>query len=126
MFNCFFLARGVEEGEPPRTSLVSAKGPSVTVTSPPAALCTRTPVVPKCTPSHSSSHPAFMPSTMSLCMDAISASVGRRLVGLCVKMLMKCMSILLGWRFAVTAILSNGAEANRHETDFFSRLANLG
>jgi hypothetical protein len=29
------------------------------------------------------------------------------------------MSILLGWRFAVTAILSNGTEANRHETEIF-------
>jgi hypothetical protein len=52
-------------------------------------------------------------------MDAISASVGKRLVGLCVKMLMKRMSILLGWCFAVTAILSNGTEANRHETEIF-------
>jgi hypothetical protein len=42
-------------------------------------------------------------------MDAISASVGRRLVGLHVQMLMKRMSILLGWCFAVTAILSNVA-----------------
>jgi hypothetical protein len=50
-------------------------------------------------------------------MDAISASVGRRLVGLSVQMLMKRMSILLGWCFAVTAILSNGAEADRHETE---------
>jgi hypothetical protein len=33
------------------------------------------------------------------------------------------MSILLGWCFAVTAILSNGAQANRHETEgFFSML----
>jgi hypothetical protein len=52
-------------------------------------------------------------------MDAISASVGRRLVGLYVEMLMKRMSILLGWCFAVTAILSNGPEANRHETERF-------
>jgi len=52
-------------------------------------------------------------------MDAISASVGRRLAGLCVKMLMKRMSILLGWCFAGTAILSNGAEPNRHETEIF-------
>jgi hypothetical protein len=50
-------------------------------------------------------------------MDAISASVGRRLVGFIVQMLMKRMSILLGWCFAVTAILSNGTEANRHETE---------
>ena len=34
-------------------------------------------------------------------------------------MLMKRMSILLGWCFAVTAILSNGTEANRHETEIF-------
>src|SRR6516165_6023206 len=95
------------------------KGPSVTVTLPSAALCTRTPVVPKVTPSHWSSHPAFMPSTMSLCMDAISASVGRRLVELTVQMLMKRMSILPGRCFAVTAILSNGTEANRHETESF-------
>src|SRR5215472_9597014 len=99
------------------TSFVSAKGPLVTVTSPLAALCTRTPVVPKVTPSHSSSHPAFMPSTMSLCMDAISASVGRRLVGLYVETLMKRMSILLGWCFAVTTILSNAEEANRQEKE---------
>src|SRR5262245_13899031 len=39
-----------------------------------------------------------MPSTMNLCMDAISASVGRRLFELTVLMLMKRMSILLGWR----------------------------
>jgi hypothetical protein len=32
---------------------------------------------------------------------------------------MKRMSILLGWCFAVTAILSNGTEANRHETEIF-------
>jgi hypothetical protein len=50
-------------------------------------------------------------------MEAISASVGKRLVGLSVQMLMKRMSILLGWCFAVTAILSNGTEANRHETE---------
>src|SRR5262245_28365127 len=104
---------------PPRTSFVSAKGPSVTVIMPSAALCTRTPVVPKVTPSHSSSHPAFMPSIMSLCMDAISASVGRRLVELTVQMLMKRMSILLGWCLAGTALLSNGREANRHETGVF-------
>jgi hypothetical protein len=52
-------------------------------------------------------------------MDAISASVGKRLVDSCVKTLMKRMSILLGWCFAVTAILSNGTEANRHETEIF-------
>jgi hypothetical protein len=52
-------------------------------------------------------------------MDAISASVGRRLVELTVQTLMKRMSIPLGWCFAVTAILSNGAEANRHETEIF-------
>jgi hypothetical protein len=49
-------------------------------------------------------------------MDAISASVGRRLVGLTVQTLMKRMCILLGWCFAVTAELSNGEEAIRHET----------
>jgi hypothetical protein len=38
-------------------------------------------------------------------MDAISASVGRRLVDSCVKTLMKRMSILIGWCFAVTAII---------------------
>jgi hypothetical protein len=52
-------------------------------------------------------------------MDAISASVGRRFFGLSVLTLMKRMSILPGWCFAVTAILSNGAEANRHETQIF-------
>jgi hypothetical protein len=52
-------------------------------------------------------------------MDAISASVGRRLVGLYVETLMKRMSILLGWCFAITALLSNGTEANRHETESF-------
>jgi hypothetical protein len=52
-------------------------------------------------------------------MDAISASVGKRLVGLYVEMLMKRMSILLGWCFAVTATLPNGLEANRHETVSF-------
>src|SRR5262249_33642613 len=77
------------------TSFVSAKGPSVTVTLPRALLCTRTPVAPKCTPSVAISHPAFMPSSMSLPIDAISASVGGRSVGSCVKMLMKRMSILL-------------------------------
>jgi hypothetical protein len=30
---------------------------------------------------------------------------------------MKRMSILLGWCFAVTAILSNGEEANRHKKE---------
>jgi hypothetical protein len=50
-------------------------------------------------------------------MEAISASVGRRLVGFIVQTLMKRMSIPLGWCFAVTARLSNGAEANRHETE---------
>src|SRR6516162_2935089 len=111
------LLAALRRAYPPRTSFVSAKGPSVTVTLPVAALCTRTPVAPKVTPSHSISHPAFMPSTMSLCMDAISASVGRRLVGLYVLTLMKRMSILLGWCFAVTAILSNGEEANRHKKE---------
>src|SRR5262249_11473888 len=46
------------------------------------------------------SHPAFMPSSMSLPIVAISASVGGRFVGSCVKMLMKRMSILLGLTFA--------------------------
>jgi hypothetical protein len=70
-------------------------------------------------PSHSISHPAFMPSSMSLPMDAISASVGRGLVDSHVKAQMKRMSILLGWCFAVTAILSNGTEAKRQETESF-------
>src|SRR5262245_34483154 len=61
-----------------------------------------------------------MPSTMSSCMDAISASVGRRLVELSVMMLMKRMTIFLGLFFAGTAILSNGAEANRLESETFS------
>jgi hypothetical protein len=52
-------------------------------------------------------------------MDAISSSVGKRLVELTVQMLMKRMSILLGWCFAVTAILSNATEANRQETESF-------
>src|SRR5215471_11688529 len=78
------------------TSFVSAKGPSVTVTLPPAHLCTRTPVAPKCTPSVAISHPAFMPSSMSLPIVAISASVGGRFVRSCANMLMKRMSILLG------------------------------
>jgi hypothetical protein len=52
-------------------------------------------------------------------MDDISASVGSRLFGLSVFTLMKRMSILLGWRFAVTVILSNSAEANRHESESF-------
>jgi hypothetical protein len=52
-------------------------------------------------------------------MDAISASVGKRLVGFIVQMLMKRMSIFLSWCFAVTAILANGTDANRHETEFF-------
>jgi hypothetical protein len=56
---------------------------------------------------------------MSFCMDAISASVGRRLVGLYVQMLMTRMFIFLFWCFAVTAISSNGTEANRHETESF-------
>jgi hypothetical protein len=42
-------------------------------------------------------------------MDAISASVGRRLVDSCVKTLMKRMSILLSWCFAVTAIMISPA-----------------
>jgi hypothetical protein len=50
-------------------------------------------------------------------MDAISASVGRRFFELSVQTLMKRMLILLGWCFAVTALLSNGAEANRQETE---------
>src|SRR6202011_5591509 len=101
------------------TSFTSAKGPSVTVTLPPESLCTRTPVVSSSTPSHSISHPAFMPSSMSLSIPAPSASVGWRWDGPCVKTLIKRMSILLGWCFAVTAILPNGAEANRHETEIF-------
>jgi hypothetical protein len=36
-------------------------------------------------------------------------------------MLMKRMSILLGWCFALAAIQSNGPEANRHETEIFFR-----
>jgi hypothetical protein len=56
-------------------------------------------------------------------MDAISASVGRRLVGLTVQTLMNRMSILLGWCFAVTPILSNGTEVNRHETESFFGLS---
>jgi hypothetical protein len=52
-------------------------------------------------------------------MDAISASVGKRFVGLCVITLMKRISIFLNWCLAVTAILSNGLEANRHETEIF-------
>jgi hypothetical protein len=50
-------------------------------------------------------------------MDAISASVGRRFVDSCVITLMKRMLILLGWCFAVAAILSNGEDANRQETE---------
>src|SRR5262249_25190946 len=77
-----------------------------------ALLCTRTPVAPKCTPSVAISHPAFMPSSMSLPIDAISASVGGRSTGSCVKMLMKRMSILLRLTSPAT-ILSNGGVANR-------------
>src|SRR5271166_2802865 len=101
------------------TSFASAKGPSVTVNLPPESLCTRTPIVSSSTPSHSISHPAFMPSSMRLSIPAPSASVGWRWDGPCVKTLIKRMSILLGWCFAVTAILSNGTEANRHETEIF-------
>jgi hypothetical protein len=39
---------------------------------------------------------------MNFCIDAISASVGKRLVGLSVQMLMKRMSILLGMISPVT------------------------
>jgi hypothetical protein len=41
-------------------------------------------------------------------MDAISASVGSRLVGLNVFTLMNRTSILLGWCFVKAAVLSNG------------------
>src|SRR5262249_13197590 len=69
-------------------------------------------VAPKCTPSVAISHPAFMPSSMSLPIDAISASVGGRSTGSCVKMLMKRMSILLHLKSPAT-ILLNGGVANR-------------
>src|SRR5215471_1454098 len=101
------------------TSFVSANGPSVTVTLPPALLCTRTPVAPKCTPSVAMSHPAFMPSSMSLPIDAISASVGGRPLGSCVKMLMKRMYMLLRLTWPAT-ILPNGDAPNRHYTESFS------
>ena len=78
------------------TSFASANGPSVTVTLPAELRCTRTPVAPKLTPSVASSHPAFMPSSTSLPMAAISSFVGPRLIGSCVKMLMKRISIPLG------------------------------
>src|SRR4029077_583883 len=94
------------------TSFASAKGPSVTVTLPPESLCTRTPVVSSSTPSHSISHPAFMPSSMSLSIPAPSASVGWRWDGPCVKTLIKRMSILL-----VCNMLSDSTVASRHETE---------
>ena len=120
VFNGFFLARAVEEGIAAE-DLFSLDERAVGDRDLAAGSFVHADAcVPKVTPSHSSSHPAFMPSAMSLPMDAISASVGRRLAGLCVKMLMKRMSILLGCCFAITAILSNGTEANRHETEIFS------
>src|SRR5215470_220655 len=96
------------------TSFVSAKGPSVTVTFPPVLLWRRTPVAPKLTPSVAISHPAFMPSSMSLPIVAISASVGGRFVGSCVKMLMNRMPVLLGSHCPCT-MLSNGGAINRHD-----------
>src|SRR6187402_3635961 len=80
------------------TSLASAKGPSVTVGLPPALLCTRKPLAPKLTPSVWTSQPSFIASSTSLPIAAISACVGARLVGSCVKMLMnRMMSTLLGF-----------------------------
>src|SRR5689334_8990553 len=95
------------------TSFVSTNGPSVTVTFPPALLCTRTPVAPKCTPSVAISHPAFMPSSMSLPIVAISASVGGWFVGWCVKMLMKRMSVLLGSSCPATICRTAGRQIDR-------------
>ena len=79
------------------TSFDSVNGPSVTVVLPAALRCTRTPVLPKLTPSVESSQPSFMASSMSLPIAAISACVGARLTGSCVKILMKRMSYLQGW-----------------------------
>src|SRR5262245_53057264 len=73
------------------TSLASENGPSVTVGLPPALLCTRKPLAPKLTPSVWISQPSFMASSTSLPIAAISACVGARLTGSCVKMLMNRM-----------------------------------
>jgi hypothetical protein len=61
-----------------------------------------------------------MPSAMNLCIDAISASVGRRLVELTVLMLMKRMSTLLGWCFAGTSSCRTALKRIDMKRDFFS------
>jgi hypothetical protein len=48
-------------------------------------------------------------------------ATGWRFVESCVKMQIERMSILLGWCFAVAAILSNGEEAHRFPNDTKSR-----
>src|SRR5690349_20923458 len=97
------------------TSFASENGPSVTVAAfAPALLCTRNPFAPKLTPSVCSSQPSFMASSTSLPIAAISACVGARLVGSCVKMLMNRMVYPPGfsWLFIHT---SNGGVADRHD-----------
>src|SRR6185436_5064754 len=101
------------------TSLASENGPSVTVAVlAPAPLCTRKPLAPKLTPSVCSSHPSFMASSTSLPIAAISACVGARLVGSCVKILMNRMVYppQVSWLFIHT---SNGGAADRQGISTF-------
>src|SRR5260370_23488012 len=60
---------------PPTTSLASVKGPSVTVTFP-LDLRTRAPRALGKQPSVANSHPAFMPSSISLPIAVISSCEG--------------------------------------------------
>jgi hypothetical protein len=111
---------------PPITSFASVNGPSVTRDSPPAGLCTRTPIEPKLTPSVAMSQPAFIPSSTSLCMVATSASEGGRLVGSWVKMLMKRMSISSGLRSRVGISVSIKRRTGRARIDRPRRLFRAG
>jgi len=73
MASCLEFARRI--ANPPTTSLASAKGPSVTVTFP-FELRTRAPKAVGRQPSVASSQPAFMPSSTSLPILAISSCDG--------------------------------------------------
>src|SRR5262245_34688608 len=103
------------------TSLASLNGPSVTVTLPFAGLCTRKPLAPKLTPSVESSHPSFMASSTSLPMAAISACVGARLLGSCVKILMKRMSLPSGVSCCMRLIVERPAPKSTTGSHFFDQ-----
>src|SRR5262245_4163672 len=108
------------------TSLASENGPSVTVGLPPALFWTRKPLSPKLTPSVWISQPSFIASSMSLPIAAISACVGARLTGSCVKMLMNLMMSTLRGFVVVHPYVERPAGRSTRYLGFFSDGLHVG